>query len=99
MTITWERALADCEARIDTALAGLERGEPVQIEPFSPDEIDGPLPVVLARRAPPCRDRGAELEERLERELERIRSELRRLPRMPARSVTPASTHKPEHHA
>ncbi len=83
MTLTWERALADCEARLDAAEVALSRGTALPVSPFSEAEIEGPLPAALAERARECCARGAELEQRLSHELERIRLELRRLPRMP----------------
>jgi hypothetical protein len=83
MTVTWEQALADCEARLDAAAAALEAGAPSAIAPFSAAEIEGPLPVALTGRAQACSVRGEELSRRLGEELERVRVELRRLPRMP----------------
>ena len=83
MTVTWEHALTECETRLDAALAALEGGSPADIAPFSPPEIDGPLPAPLADRARACCARGEELDARLANELERVRRELRRLPRMP----------------
>ena len=73
MTITWEDALTDCESRLDAATAALELGKPAAIAPFSEAEIEGPLPAELR----------IELEQRFAAELERVRTELRRLPRMP----------------
>jgi hypothetical protein len=83
VTVTWEDALADCESRLDTAAAALDLGKPVALAPFADPEIAGPLPAELAGRARACSERGLELEERLSGELERVRVELRRLPRMP----------------
>jgi hypothetical protein len=83
MTVTWEQALTECEARLDAAATALAKGTLASVVPFSPSEIDEPLPVALAERAQACATRGEELSERLAAELERIRLELRRLPRMP----------------
>jgi hypothetical protein len=83
VTVTWEDALADCESRLDAATAALELGKPVAIAPFSDAGISGPLPAELADRARACSERGLELEARFAVELERVRVELRRLPRMP----------------
>lgn len=83
MTVTWEQALTDCEARLDAAAAALESGTPTAIAPFAAAEIEGPLPTGLAGRAQACSARGDELSARLADELERVRLELRRLPRMP----------------
>jgi len=83
MTLTWERTLADCEARLDAAAAALEQGAPTAIAPFSAPDVEGPIPAALADRARACFARGEALEERLALELGRLRAELRRLPRMP----------------
>jgi hypothetical protein len=83
VTLTWEAALDECEARLDAAVAALERTAPGVVAPFSADEIEGPLPAALADRAQACCTRGQELERRLADELERVRLELRRLPRVP----------------
>jgi hypothetical protein len=84
MTVPWEDALDECEARLDAAAAALETGAPAAaVTPFSAPAVDGPIPAHLAVRAEECSARGEELRERLERELEDIRAELRRLPRMP----------------
>jgi hypothetical protein len=85
MTSTWEHALADCEARLDAAAAALDRGVlAAEIAPFSTPSVPGPLPAPLASWAQQLVDRGEELEQRLTSERERIRAELRRLPRMPS---------------
>ena len=84
MSVTWEHVLDDCEARLDAAGAAIEqRGVPA-LAPFVEPDLDEPMPALLADRARDLLTRSAELEERLAGELERIRSELRRLPRMPA---------------
>ena len=90
MTVTWELALADCEARLELAAAALASGTPTEITPFSAPELEGPLPEALVERAQACSTRGEELSERLGGDLERIRMELRRLPRMPR---APRETH------
>lgn len=85
MTVTWERALADCEARLDAAATALDGGAlPADIAPFSAPPVSGLLPAPLASWAQQLVDRGEELEQRLTSERERIRAELRRLPRMPS---------------
>jgi hypothetical protein len=83
LTVTWEQALAECEARLDAAAAALEDGAPPAVAPFAAPAVDGPFPASLADRARVCSERGDELQERLTSELERVRTELRRLPRMP----------------
>jgi hypothetical protein len=75
---TWEDALAGCEARLDAAEAALEAGNPTEVAPFEPL-----IPAALVDRARQCATRSDELQTRLAAELERIRLELRRLPRMP----------------
>jgi hypothetical protein len=82
VTATWEHALADCEARLDAAAAALDQGGPV-VAPFTAPEVEGPIPEYLAGRARACSERGDQLQARLQDELERIRAELRRLPRIP----------------
>lgn len=83
MTIAWERALGDFEARIAAAERALDAGEPVTLDAFAEPPVEGPLPAPLLQRATACRDRGLALEERLAAELTRVRAELRRLPRVP----------------
>ena len=83
MTVTWEHALSECEARLDAASAALERRTAGEIPAFSPPAVDGPIPTELVERARACSDRGEALEATLAEELERVRQELRRLPRMP----------------
>lgn len=83
MTVRWERALEECEARLDAASAALEPGPVAPVAPFSAPAVEGPIPEYLAERARECSERGDQLQERLRDELERIRAELRRLPRMP----------------
>lgn len=83
MSGAWEHTLAECEARLDAATAALEQRAAVPVAPFSPPAVEGPIPESLAERARECAERGDRLQERLQDELERIRAELRRLPRMP----------------
>ena len=52
MTVTWDQALTDCEARLDAAAKAFENGTLAAVDPFSPSEVDGPLPTALAERAP-----------------------------------------------
>lgn len=80
---TWEDALAGCEARLDAAEATLEAGNPTEVAPFEPLAVEGLIPAALVDRARQCATRSDELQTRLAAELERIRLELRRLPRMP----------------
>jgi hypothetical protein len=83
MTGSWERALDECDARLDAVTAALAAGTRPAVETFAPPAVDGPIPAELGGRARECASRGEELRERLEGELEAIRAELRRLPRMP----------------
>jgi hypothetical protein len=83
VTITWEEALADCEARLDAAVAALEAGRPVVTDDFETPDVDQTLPAGLVDRARTVARLSEELESRLADELERIRLELRRLPRLP----------------
>jgi hypothetical protein len=84
----WERALAECEARLD-AVEGLDPAElttaggGLVIPAFADPGVGQPLPVALAGRAQACLDRTDALHARLTGELDRIRGELRRLPRLP----------------
>ena len=79
----WEDALTEYEARLDLVATALEDGNAVAVAPFSAPAVDEPIPAHLAGRARTCAARGDELRERLASELNRIRTELRRLPRMP----------------
>jgi hypothetical protein len=72
----WEHALAECEER----LAAAEAGSPPA---FTHPVVTGPLPAELEPRARAIVEQGESLERRLASEQERIRLELRRLPRMP----------------
>jgi len=84
VTVAWERALSECEDRLDAASAALDNGRaPSEIAPFSAPTVADPIPAALAERARALVARGAALEKQLTDERERIRSELRRLPRMP----------------
>jgi len=83
VTVPWEQALAECEARLDAVTDALAAGTPAPVAPFAEPPVDGPIPAHLADRARECEARGEDLQQRLEQELEEIRSELRRLPRMP----------------
>ena len=83
MTVTWEHALAECEARLDAASAAGERLPSGGIPAFAPPEVAGPIPEALVERARACSVRGEALQAELAEELERVRQELRRLPRMP----------------
>lgn len=83
MTITWEQALEECEARLDAASGALERGTPNEVALFCAPDVDGPIPPALLDRARACSVRSDALSAQLADELERIRKELRRLPRMP----------------
>jgi len=83
MTVTWEHALEECEARLEAASIALECGTPLAVAPFSAPEVDGPIPPALLERARACSSRSDALAAKLADELERVRLELRRLPRMP----------------
>jgi hypothetical protein len=83
MTRGWERALDDCEARLDAAGALLERGGAPAVNPFSTPAVTGPIPTELVDRARLIVDRGEALEQQLTDRQQVIRAELRRLPRMP----------------
>jgi hypothetical protein len=83
VTVTWEDALTECEARLDAAESALDPRTAVPVAPFGPPAVDGPLPAPLAERARACCERGEALASQLAGELDRIRAELRRLPRMP----------------
>jgi hypothetical protein len=84
MTVSWEQALEACEARLEAASIALDQGAPVAVAAFSAPAVDGPIPAALAERARACSSRSDALSERLADELERVRLELRRLPRMPS---------------
>jgi len=81
--LTWEEALADCDARLDAAEAGIGTGSNPAVAPFSVPELAGPCPDPLLGHVRSLIERGTALEERLTTERERIRLELRRLPRLP----------------
>lgn len=83
MSVTWEQALADCEARLDAADAALAAGHPVEVEAFAAPAVATPLPAELVARARALTTRGEELGERLAGEIARIRDEVRRIPRVP----------------
>jgi hypothetical protein len=83
VSVTWEQAIEECEARLDAASAALEHRAPAEIAPFSTPAVDGPIPAALVERARACSARSDDLSARLTDELERVRLELRRLPRMP----------------
>ena len=89
MTAGWERALADCEARLDAAASALAAGRPVAVEPFVAPAVAMPLPADLADRARALAARTEELGARLADELERVRDELRRIPRIPRAQRAP----------
>ena len=82
MSEAWERTLAECEARLDAA--GAHAPGAVEFPPFSAPAGLDPMPAALAGRARALVDRGEKLAHELGGEQDRIRSELRRLPRMPA---------------
>jgi hypothetical protein len=80
---TWARAIAECEDRLVAADSRLRNGEPAVVEPFAAPAVEGTIPPALVERARACADRGEALLAQLAEEQERIRRELRRLPRMP----------------
>jgi hypothetical protein len=79
----WEQAIASCEARLDAASAALDHGDLSVVAPFVTPPVTGTIPDALLGRVRECASRGEALQLRLADELERIRLELRRLPRMP----------------
>ena len=83
MTVAWEQAIAGIEANVDAAERALAAGTAPELAPFTPPALAEPLPAELADRARACRDRNDALAARIGGELDRIRSELRRLPRVP----------------
>ena len=83
MTASWEHALDDCDARLDAVTAALAAGTAPAVDAFAEPAVDGPMPAHLADRARECATRGEALHARLSNELDAIRAELRRLPRMP----------------
>jgi hypothetical protein len=82
-TASWTRVLDDCEARLDALAATMTTATPPEISPFLPVATAEPIPAELVPRARALVDRSAELEQRLANERDRVRAELRRLPRMP----------------
>ncbi len=88
MSDGWEQALRDCEARIDTTAAALNRGARARLDEFTEPVVGESLPAGLVPRARELVERGEQLERRLADEQARIRAELRRLPRMPAAQHT-----------
>lgn len=79
MTDGWEQALSECEARLDAA-ADTRAAE---IAPFTVPEVNGPMPATLVGRARLIVDRAETVGHQLAAEQDRIRAELRRLPRLP----------------
>jgi hypothetical protein len=81
----WEHALSELEARLDAAEADLARPAPEReaLAPFVPPTVPGTLPPALLGRAERALARAVELERRLAEELERVRDEVRRIPRRP----------------
>ena len=77
MSTDWESTLAECEERLAT---GTTLGA---IPDFAEPVGHGPFPAELEPRARAIVEQGEALERRLETEQERIRQELRRLPRIP----------------
>jgi len=81
MTTSWEDTLDECEARLDAADAALAEGRPVAVDPFVEPEVANPIPAELEARARTLAARTDDLGARLAVELERVRSDVRRLPR------------------
>ena len=80
---SWERALDELEARLELADAILDlNGEVEPLPPFATPPVDGPLPAPLAERARAALERSEALQARMEQEVERIRTELRGLPKL-----------------
>jgi hypothetical protein len=91
VTDGWEQTLAECEARLDAAAgAPAARGGATEIVAFAAPEDTGPIPVSLVGRAQLIVDRAEALERQLVGEQDRIRAELRRLPRLPPAQHTPS---------
>jgi hypothetical protein len=82
--VTWDDALATLEACLEAAESALELADPVGMEPFRAPPVDAPLDDDQADRARVLLARGEEVQARLEAERDRVRAELKHLPRMPA---------------
>jgi hypothetical protein len=92
--VSWEDALAELETRLDVAAALVEHAggtagagavTAAPVAPFRAPAVAGSLPPALADRARALLTRGEAVERALEAERDRIRAELRRLPRRPTR--------------
>jgi hypothetical protein len=84
VTTTWPDVLDAFEARLDFAEAVLELHDGVVgPAPFTAPAVAGPVPERLHARATELLARAAAVQHRLEREQDRIRIELARLPRAP----------------
>jgi hypothetical protein len=91
VTASWETTLSELEARIDSTERGIGARDVDALAPFTPPGDRGPLPVELGERARAILERGDDAVALAEAEQERLRAELRRLPRHPAHQP-PAST-------
>jgi hypothetical protein len=80
---SWRNVLDECDARLAAATAALDRGAGEPVAPFAGADVSEPLPGELVERARDLVDRSELLERRLRDEQDRLRTELRRLPRMP----------------
>jgi hypothetical protein len=91
VTDGWEQTLTECEARLDAAAgAPVSRPGTTEITPFAVPEVTAPLPADLVGRARMIVVRAEALERQLAGEQDRIRAELRRLPRLPPAQHTPS---------
>ncbi len=87
MTVSWDEALADIEARLDALDHALADGGTAAIE-FAPPTVDGPLPPALRERAEAAAARTDDLLARAEARARDIKSELQRLPRRRPQSAS-----------
>ena len=90
-TTPWADALDAMEERLELARALLElTGDASAVPPFDAPTVDGPLPADLAARAEALRETGEDLQSRMAEESAKIRTELQRLPRVPAAERQPS---------
>ncbi len=88
MSVRWEQALADIEARLDALDQALTDGDPNPHLEFAPPAVDGPLPTALRARAEAAAARGDALVPRAEARSKDIKAEIQRLPRRRPQSAT-----------
>jgi hypothetical protein len=87
MSVTWEQALTDIEARLDALDQAFDSGDAAELE-FAPPDVDGPLPLALRDRAEAAATRTDALRARAEARTKDIKAELQRLPRRRSHSAT-----------